>query len=153
MLPPVTRESIVLYTGSGSPVSMASSTCVCPSSNTPSAANRSPGKTTKRSPTSSSSIGISVSPSRVMTRAREGRKACKARMASVVCRLARASSHLPSSTKVITTAEPSKYKCTMAPAGAVSHNHTDSAQPALVPSATNKSILPVPASKACHPAL
>ena len=37
--------------------------------------------------------------------------------------------------------------------GAVSHNHMDSAQPAEVPSATSKSILPVRASSACHPAL
>ena len=88
-----------------------------------------------------------------MTRARAGRKACKARMASVVWRLARASNHLPSKTKVMTTAEPSKYKCTIAPAGAVSHSHTDKAQPAVVPKATNKSMLPLPANKACQPAL
>ena len=38
-----------------------------------------------------------------------GRSACSARIASVVCRLARASSHLPSSTSVMTTAADSKY--------------------------------------------
>ena len=41
----------------------------------------------------------------------------------------------------------------MLPSGAVSHNQTDSAQPAVVPIATNKSILPLPARKACQPAL
>ena len=40
----------------------------------------------------------------------------------------------------------------MAPEGALNHNHIDKAQPALVPMATNKSMLPLPARKACHPA-
>ena len=74
-------------------------------------------------------------------------------MASVVLRLARASNHLPNNTSVMTTAEPSKYKCTMAPSGADHHSHTDKTQPAVVPSATNRSMLPVPAIKACQPAL
>jgi hypothetical protein len=45
---------------------------------------------------------------RSSTCAVSGRSACSARIAVVVWRLARASSHLPSSTSVITTAEASK---------------------------------------------
>jgi hypothetical protein len=74
-------------------------------------------------------------------------------MAAVVWRLARASSHLPSSTSVTTTAEASKYRCGVCPGWAVSHSHTDSPQPALVPMATNKSMLPLSALAACQPAL
>jgi hypothetical protein len=70
---------------------------------------RSPGKTTTRSLTSNSATGTSVcSPERKITCASAGRKACKARMAAVVCRFARVSSHLPNITNEITTAEASK---------------------------------------------
>ena len=74
-------------------------------------------------------------------------------MAEVVWRLARASSHLPSSTSVITTAEASKYKCGMVSSSALSHNQTESAQPALVPMATSRSMLPLKALSECQPAL
>ncbi|MNV28552.1 hypothetical protein D3C71_1197450 [compost metagenome] len=74
-------------------------------------------------------------------------------MAAVVWRLARPSSHLPSSTSVTTTAEASKYRCGACPACAVAHSHTDRPQPALVPSATSKSMLPLSALAACQPAL
>ena len=77
-------------------------------------------------------------------------------MAAVVWRLARASSHLPSSTSVTTTADASKYRCGTCPGwsvGAVSHSHIDRPQPALVPSATSKSMLPLSALAACQPAL
>ena len=153
MLPPWTRAPTFLLTGMDSPVSMDSSAWVWPSLTKPSAAKRSPALTTTTSPTSSSDTGTSTSPSGPIQCARAGRKACKARMAEVVWRLARTSSHLPSSTSVITRAEPSKYKCTIAPCGARSHSHTDKAQPAVVPSATSKSILPLAAHTACHAAL
>ena len=52
----------------------------------------------------------------------------------------------------MTTAEPSKYRCGMVPGAALHHSHTDKAQPALVPSATSKSMLPLAARKACQPA-
>ena len=48
-----------------------------------------------------------------------------------------------SNTSVTTTAEPSKYRCGRVPGAAVSHSHIDSAQPAVVPMATSKSMLPV----------
>ncbi len=41
----------------------------------------------------------------------------------------------------------------MAPGSAVSHNHIDKAQPAVVPIATSKSMLPVSALSECQPAL
>ena len=152
MLPPWTRAPGALVTGMDSPVSMDSSACVWPSLMRPSAAKRSPALTTTTSPTSSSDTGTSTSPSGPSQCARAGRKACNARMAEVVWRLARTSNHLPSSTSVITRAEPSKYKCTMAPCGARSQSHTDNAQPAVVPKATNRSILPLPARTACQAA-
>jgi hypothetical protein len=77
---------------------------------TPSTAMRSPARTTTRSPTTTCASGTSTSPAALRTRAVSGRKALKARMAAVVCRRARASSHLPSSTRVMTTAELSKYR-------------------------------------------
>ena len=109
--PPVTRSPGDLGTGMDSPVSMDSSACEWPSSTSPSAGKRSPGNTRTSSPASNSSTATSVSSVRRTPSgsrwARSGRRACRARMALVVCRLARASSHLPSSTSVMTTAEPS----------------------------------------------
>ena len=151
--PPVNAAPGALATGKGSPVNMDSSTWVCPSTNSPSSGKRSPGRTTIRSPTKISSTGTSTSPSSPSQWALSGRKACRARIASVVWRLARDSSHLPSITKVMTTADPSKYRCGACPSCAVSHNQTDKAQPAVVPKDTSKSMLPVSAFKACQPAL
>ena len=145
MLPPVTRSCGPLLTGSGSPVSSDSSACECPSSTTPSAGMRSPGSTDKWSPTSTSARSMSCSPSGPNQCACSGRRACKARIASVVLRLTRASIHLPSSTRVMTTAALSKYTCGSWPAGAAHHRPTDKAQPAVVPRATSKSMLPLPA--------
>ena len=109
--PPVTRSPGCLGTGMASPVSIDSSACVWPSSSSPSAGKRSPGSTRTMSPGSSSSTGTSaismrLTPSGIRC-ATSGRSACSARMALVVWRLARASSHLPSNTRVITTAAPS----------------------------------------------
>ena len=109
--PPVTASPGCLGTGMASPVSIDSSACVWPCSSSPSAGKRSPGSTRMTSPGSSSSTGTSTisvrfTPSGI-NRATSGRSACSARMALVVWRLARASSHLPSSTRVMTTADPS----------------------------------------------
>ena len=152
--PPVSASPVPLATGSGSPVSMASSTCVLPSLTLPSAGTRSPGRTASLSPARSSSTGMSFSwPSQSIRCASSGRSACSARMAAVVWRLARASSHLPSSTSVTTTAELSKYRCAWAPWPENSHRYMDSAHAADVPTATSRSMLPVPAFSACQPAL
>ena len=75
-------------------------------------------------------------------RARRGRSACSARIAAVVCRLARASSHLPSSTSVITTAEASKYRCGLPWPAAPAAATATGPRPALVPIATSRSMLP-----------
>ena len=151
--PPVKAAPMVLDTGKGSPVSMDSSTWVWPSMSSPSSGKRSPGRTASRSPTRISATGTSTSPSSLIQCALSGRKACRARMASVVWRLARASSHLPNKTSVMTTAEPSKYKWGACPSCAVNHSQTDSNHPAVVPNETSKSMLPVIARSACQPAL
>ena len=116
---------------------------------------------TSRSPTSSSATGTSTSCStapRGLSRcATSGRNCCSARIAAVACRLARASSHLPSSTSAMTTAEASKYRCgcpcpACSPVAARHQSHSDSPKAALVPSATSRSMLPVRAFNACQPA-
>ena len=161
MAPPVSLSPAALGTGSGSPVSMDSSTCVLPSATTPSAGMRSPGRTASMSPARSSSTGMSFSlPSQSIKCATSGRSACSARMADVVCRLARSSSHLPSRTSVTTTAALSKYRCAEAPASAPcacplpgaenSHIHTESSQAAVVPTDTSSSMLPLPFFSACQ---
>ena len=106
--PPVTRAPADLATGRLSPVMSDSSTCDVPSITSPSTAMRSPGRTTTRSPTAMDSIATSASTPSRSTRARSGRSAERARMASVARRFARASSHLPRRTSVITTADASK---------------------------------------------
>ena len=135
-----------LLTGKGSPVSIDSSTCVAPSVTVPSAGTRSPGRTASRSPVRSSSTGMSFSlPSQSIRCATSGRSACSARMAAVVWRLARSSSHLPSRTRVTTTAALSKYRCGTCPSacGLPSHSHTDSSHAAVVPIDTSSSMLPL----------
>ncbi|MCY1521672.1 hypothetical protein D9M68_564970 [compost metagenome] len=157
--PPVSASPGFLATGSGSPVSIDSSTSDCPSSTRASAGTRSPGRTASRSPTITSASGTSLSLPRALIRcATSGRSCCSARIAEVAWRLARASSHLPSSTSVITTAEASKYRCGTMPCPACSpvaarhHSHSDRPKAALVPSATSRSMLPVRALAACQPA-
>ena len=149
--PPVTRSPAPLATGRLSPVMSDSSTWLRPSRISPSTGTRSPGRTTTRSPTATDAIGSSTSlPSR-RTSARSGRSALSARIASVVWRLARASSHLPSSMKVISAAAVSKYS-SCAPAAPKKSSYTDRPYAALVPSATSRSMLPVKAFTAFQPA-
>ena len=152
--PPVSASPTALATGSGSPVNMLSSTCVAPSVTVPSAGTRSPGRTASLSPARSSSTGMSFSaPSQSIRCATEGRSACSARMAAVVWRLARSSSHLPRRTRVMTTAALSKYRCACSPWPENSHSHIDSSHAAVVPMATSSSILPLPAFNAPQAAL
>ena len=109
--PPVTRSPGALATGRLSPLISASSAWLWPSSTSPSTGKRSPGRTTTRS--SRRRAAIATSSSRPSTRrvARSGRSASRARMAALVWRLARLSRYLPSSTRAMTTAEASKYRC------------------------------------------
>ena len=113
--PPVTPSPMRRVAGRLSPVTSDSSTWLRPSTMVPSTGMRSPGRSTTRSPTRTCSTAISVSMPSRRTRAVVGRSAFSAVIASAVCRVARASSHLPSSTSVMTTAEASKYRCGTAP--------------------------------------
>ncbi len=87
---PITGSPGLRTTGSGSPVSMLSSTADEPSMTTPSTGTFSPGRTRTTSPTRTSSIGSSPSlPSR-STRAVRGCKAIRARILPRVRLVARA---------------------------------------------------------------
>ena len=108
MAPAATLSSGPLATGRLSPVRCDWSMWLRPSTTVPSAASRSPARTTSRSPTASRPTARSTTRPSTSTRAVLGRSDCSARMASVVCRLARCSSHLPSITSVMTAAEASK---------------------------------------------
>ena len=74
----------------------------------PSTAIFSPGLTTRMSPSTTSSMGMSTSSLFLTTRAVLGRSPMSLRMASEVCPLARASRSLPNRTREMTMAEASK---------------------------------------------
>mmetsp|Transcript_61822 Transcript_61822/g.146361 ORF Transcript_61822/g.146361 Transcript_61822/m.146361 type:complete len:238 (-) Transcript_61822:323-1036(-) len=126
MAPPVTLSPTALGTGRLSPVMSDSSIWLRPSTISPSTATRSPGRMTTRSPTTTCSTGTSTSAPSRRTLAVVGRNAFNARMASVVCRLARCSSHLPNKTSVMTAAEASKYRCGMPCPACLKSRYTDS---------------------------
>ena len=96
---PMTSSPAAFVTGSGSPVSIDSSTADAPSTTRPSTGTRSPGRTRRRSPGTTSARSTSAStPSRI----RRAVVACRPtsrRIAPVVRPFARASSHRPSSTR------------------------------------------------------
>ncbi len=138
MVAPLTALPGSLSTGTLSPVRADSSTALCPSVTTPSTGIRSPGRTTKRSPGRTSAAGITVStsvspaadsrtpaPSGTgpaaptpaaapastggrKTVAVSGARSIRARMASVVLPLLRASSVLPTVMSVRMVAADSK---------------------------------------------
>ena len=108
MEPPATGSPGVFSTGRLSPVSRLSSSALVPVSTRPSTGMRSPGRMTTMSPGATDEIGTSTSPAPRSTRARSGRSAISARMAEVVERFARVSSHLPSRTRAMTMAAASK---------------------------------------------
>ncbi len=100
---PMTAEPGSLCTGRLSPVTIDSSTSLSPSSTTPSAAIFVPGRTSNRSPTTTSSVGISTaSPSRT-TRAAAGARSSSARIASLAPPRARISNQWPNRTKAAKT--------------------------------------------------
>ncbi|MNS68939.1 hypothetical protein D3C72_1022400 [compost metagenome] len=121
--PPVTLSPGCLGTGRLSPLIRASSAWLWPSITSPSTGKRSPGLTITRSLRRRALMATSCSWPSITRIARSGRKASSARMALAVWRLARLSRYLPSSTRAITTAEASKYRCGMRPA-AVAHSYT-----------------------------
>ena len=97
-----------LATGRLSPVSMASFTLEAPSTTSPSTGTLSPGRTTKTSPGFRLSTATSTSTPSRSTRAVCGCRRISASIAAEVLALARASSSLPISTRVMTAAEASK---------------------------------------------
>ena len=104
-----TGLSTPLLTGALSPVSRLSSTLPWPSITTPSTGALSPSRTHTTSPTRTSATGTSCTAPSRSTRAVVGASLSRASMAPAVCRRARCSSHLPSSTRVITDTLASKY--------------------------------------------
>ena len=105
---PITSSPAFLSTGMLSPVSIDSSTAERPSTTTPSTGIFSPGRTRTRSPTSTSSTGISLSRPSLITTAVLARKPISFRIASEVRPLATASNSLPSRIRVMMIAEVSK---------------------------------------------
>jgi len=98
-------------TGTLSPVSIASSADEVPASTSPSTGTASPGRSTKVMPATTWATGSSTSwPSRSI-QAVGGCRRSSASMATEVRARARASSSLPSSTRVMMLAEASKYTC------------------------------------------
>ena len=108
-VPPVTRLDAAFSTGSGSPVSIDSSTLPDPSTTTPSVGTFSPGRTRSRSPGLTSTRATSRSPAPGITsRAVVGAKPSRARIALPVRARARSSSTWPRSTRAVITAADSK---------------------------------------------
>ena len=106
---PVTRDPAPFSTGTGSPVTIDSSTLLVPSRTTPSTGTFSPGRTRRRSPGRTSSRGTSASePSAARRRAVFGARPSRALMAPLVRWRARSSSTWPISTRVTITAADSK---------------------------------------------
>ncbi len=109
MVAPMTSSPARLVTGSGSPVSMDSSTGEAPDVTTPSTGTFSPGRTSTASPTRTSAMGTSVSTPSRSTRAVRGCRPMRALMAAPVWPLARASSSRPKRISVMMKAAESKY--------------------------------------------
>ena len=107
-VPPTRRSPLDFSIGRLSPVTIDSSTVVDPEATSPSTGIRSPGRITTMSPAMTPATGISVSfPSRI-TRAVEGWRAMRFRMASDARRRARASRYLPVRIRVMIVAAVSK---------------------------------------------
>ena len=108
--PPTTSAPGETSTGRDSPVTKLRSNAVLPDVTFPSVATRSPGRTTNCWPTRSCDSGTSRStPASSMSVTRSTCRRDNAATASTEVSVARASSHRPSNTKVMTTAETSAY--------------------------------------------
>ena len=104
-VPPVTVSPATFSTGTGSPVSIDSSTALLPSMTVPSIGTLSPGRTRSTSPTFTDASGtVSVLPPGPTRRAVFGARSRRARMAPPVRSRARSSSTCPSSTSATITA-------------------------------------------------
>ena len=100
---PMTSDPMPLCTGRLSPVTIDSSTSDSPSSTTPSTGILAPGRTSSRSPVTTSAVGTSTGRPSRMTTARGGANSSRARMASFAPPRARISNQWPSSTNAIST--------------------------------------------------
>ncbi len=106
---PIRASPTRLVTGTGSPVSMDSSTALSPSSTVPSTGTFSPGRTRKWSPWWTWGSGMSSSrPSALMRRAVFGASPSSDLIAADVCERALSSSICPSSVSEMITAAASK---------------------------------------------
>jgi len=113
-VPPTSSAPACLATGTGSPLTMDSSTKLSPSSTTPSTGMRSPGRTCTRSPAMTCTMSTSChAPAPRCTRAVLACNCTRRRMASEVWPLARASKKRPSKISATMTAAASKYTCTV----------------------------------------
>ena len=108
MVAPMTVSPVRLVTGIDSPVTMDSSTADCPARTWRRPGSSRPGRIRISSPTTTSSIGISVSAPSRTTRAVRACRPSRARIASPVPALARASSSRPSMIRVRITPTASK---------------------------------------------
>ncbi len=156
IVPAVTRSPPATSAGTGSPVIALVSTAALPSTTAPSAAIRSPGRTTNRSPTRSAPTGTRVSaPAASSTATSSVRSAASDRMTAPAVRRARASKYRPASTNVVTPAATSRYSgpdgcstaCQPPTAGAPSVNTSapsDQPDAAITPRDTSVSIDVVP---------
>ena len=103
IVPPVTASPAAASTGTDSPVIVLRSTADWPDRTSPSAAIRSPGRTTNRWPASSRAAGIRCSvPSSARTLTSRALAAARSRMACPAFRRARASYSRPASRNVVT---------------------------------------------------
>ena len=110
---PISASPTRLVTGTGSPVSMDSSTALRPSVTTPSTGTFSPGRTRSRSPTCTWASGTSSSlPSALMRRAVLGARPSSDLSAAEVCERAFSSSICPSMVNEMMTTAASKYTAT-----------------------------------------
>jgi hypothetical protein len=105
---PTTASPGPTSTGTLSPVNRLASTALVPLWTVPSVATRSPGRTTKRSPTRSSATGTSVSTPSRSTLAEVAPNSSSARRSAPARRLARPSIRRPASWKVVSAAPTSK---------------------------------------------
>ncbi len=109
MVPPVTVSPAAASTGTDSPVMVLRSTADWPARTSPSAAIRSPGRTTNRCPAWSAAAGIRRSvPSSASTHTSRAPAAASSRMARPAVRRARASYSRPASRNVVTEAATSR---------------------------------------------
>ena len=116
MVAPVTASPAATSTGTLSPVTRLMSTADAPSSTTPSVAIRSPGRTTKRSPTWSALTGrFSSLPSACSTLAVSAPSASSARSALPARRLERASNQRPARMSATVVLATSRYRWWLSP--------------------------------------